>query len=129
MSVILLTGGGGGGLVPWGGVWSQGGLQFFLGGSGPGGSPIFRGVSNFWGGGCLQFLGGCLQFFGGVLQFFGGVLQIFFFFQIFFLFFFKSFFPKISSGMHQPPPPRDGQCTAGTHPTGMHSCSIDPLFL
>ena len=58
-------------------------------------------------GGCLQFFGGCLQFFvwGGVSNFlFGGCLQ--FFFQIFFLFFFKSFFPKISSGMHQPSPPR-----------------------
>ena len=68
------------------------------GGSGPGGGP---------------------PIFQGGLQFF------FFFFQIFFFFFFKSFFPKISSGMHQLPPPppiQDGQCAAGTHPTGMHSC-------
>ena len=57
LSVILLTGG----------VWSQGGLQFW-------GSPIFRGVSNFLRG--LEFLGG-LQFWGGSPNFF------FFFFQFF----------------------------------------------
>ena len=82
-----------------------------VGVSGPGGwSPIF------WGG--LQFLGGGLQFFWGVsnfsvgLQFFGGSPN----------FFFQIFFPQNSSGMHQSPPSRDGQCTAGTYPTGMHSC-------
>ena len=48
-------------------------------------------------------------------EIFGGVSEIFF------SFFFQFLFPqKISSGMH--PPPRDGQCAAGTHPTGMHSC-------
>ena len=58
-----------------GGFWSQGSPIF------QGGSPIFRGVSNF--SGVSNFLGGCLQFFGG-LQFFEGVsnfsegLQFFF---------------------------------------------------
>ena len=42
-------------------------------------------------------------------------------------FFFQFLFPKRNpSGMHPlpcpPPAPRDGQCAAGTHPTGMHSC-------
>ena len=59
--------------------------------SGPGGSPIFR--------------GGCLQFFGE-----GGVPPKFFFF--------KSFFPKISSGMHQHPAPlsprRQSMCSRYT---------------
>ena len=57
---------------------------------------------------------------GGVSEIFGGS-------EIFFLFF-SNFFPpqKNPSGMHThthtPPPPPDGQCAAGTHPTGMHSC-------
>ena len=94
-----------------------GGLQFF------GGSPIFwgvGGVSNFSGGspivqGGLQLFGGS-PIFEGVTNFSGQGVSKFFFL------FFKIFFPKISSGMHQPLPPRDGQCAAGTHPTGMHSC-------
>ena len=71
------------------------------------------------GGGLVPGGGRCLQIFGV-----GGGLSKFFF-SNFFSFSFKSFFPKISSGMHQPPPPpRDGQCAAGTHPTGMHSCIL-----
>ena len=62
------------GLVPGGG-WSA-----------PGGwSPIFLGSPIFWG--SPIFRRGGLQLFGGVLNFF-----------------FQIFFPKISSGMHQPPP-------------------------
>ena len=83
-----------------GGVWSQGGLQFFGGG-----------VSNFSGG---------LQFFGGVSKFF------------FSSFFFSIFFPPKKILLGCTPPPRDGQCAAGTHPTGMHSCFTfgcsEPLF-
>ena len=103
----------------------MGGLQFF--GGSPiflGGSPFFRGVSKFLGGGGggLHFLGvsnffGGLQFFGGRgspifrgdsnfsgggggLQFFGG----------------SPIFLGVSnfSGYDQR--------SAGTHPTGMHSC-------
>ena len=86
----------------------------FRGGS----DPNFRGgglTQIFWGGGvCSKFLGGgvCSEFSEG------GCLKLIF------LFFFQFIFPqKNSSGMHTPPlRPRDGQCTAGTHPTGMHSC-------
>ena len=65
----------------------------------PRGSPIFRGgVSNFSGGGVSNFLGG-----GGWGDFF-----------------------LISAFFGDTPPPRDhpecGQRSAGTHPTGMHSC-------
>ena len=77
-----------------------------------GGSLEFLGgVWKFWG--VSGIFGGCLEFLGGLfLQIFGGVF-----------FFFQFLFPeKNSSGMH--PPPRDGQCAAGTHPTGMHSCSL-----
>ena len=66
--------GGGSGLVP-------GGLQFFWG------SPIFRGVSNFSGGGISTFFG--------------------------------------DTPTHPPPQdltPEYSQRSAGTHPTGMHSC-------
>ena len=85
-------------------VWSRGGVSNFSGGV-----SKFGGVSPIFFGG-VQFFRVCLQFWGG-LQFFGGL-------QIFFSFFFNFFPPKNSSGMH---PPRDGQCAAGTHPTGMHS--------
>ena len=69
-----------------------------------------RGVWNFWGGGeFLQFFGG-----GEVSEIFGGrgspILGGL----------------KFSVGVWNfllgcTPPPWDGQCTAGTHPTGMHS--------
>ena len=89
-------------------------------------------------GGCLQFFeGGCLQFFGGrgiygvspifcqggVSIFSGGCLQFFGGSPIFFLFFFNFISPqkKVLLRYTNPPPP-DGQCAAGTHPTGMHSC-------
>ena len=100
----------------------------------------FTGVclSTRGGGVCSKFSGGCLlQIFGGggLLQIFGGgcLLQIFVggvsaqnfwgVSEIFFSFFFNLFDPpqKNSSGMHPPPRPREGQCAAGTHPTGMHS--------
>ena len=87
---------------------------------------------NFWGGVCSKFSGrgvsapnfrgGCLlQIFRGVSEIFWGGLKFFF------LFFFNFFSPpKNPSGMHTHththPPPRDGQCAAGTHPTGIHSC-------
>ena len=104
-------------------------ILFRGGGSGPGGSPIFRGVSNFLGSpifrgspifwGVSNFRGGGdgVSNFprGGGVSNFGGSPNFFFFF-------FSIFSPKISSGMHQPPPPRDGQCAGGTHPNGMHSC-------
>ena len=79
------------------------------------GSNFSGGVSNFSG--------------GGVSPIFWGVSPIFrggspnFFFSNFSSFSSNLFFPK----MHQtpPPPPRDGQCAAGTHPTGMHSFFFD----
>ena len=90
-----------------GGVWSRGGSPIFLERS-----PIFWGVSNFSGG--LQFFRGVLQggspIFQGVSNFSGGS-PIFGGSPNFFFSFFFNFFPKISSGMNQPPPPpRDGQC-------------------
>ena len=102
VSVILLTGGGLSDLKFWGGclVWN------------------FRGgclVWNFWGGVVWSEIFG-----GGVsgLKFSGGV------WNFFFILFSNFFFPqKILLGYtHTSPPPRDGQCAAGTHPTGMHSC-------
>ena len=64
-------------------------------------------------GGGSEISGGVWNFRGGV-KFWGGVWNFFFFF-------FQFLFPqKNPSGMHTPP--RDGQCAAGTHPTGMHSC-------
>ena len=112
--MILFTGGGG--LVPGGFLQFFGGFLQFLGGlpifrGGGGVPPIFRGgSSNFsggvWSGGFLQFFGGFLQFFGGggSSNFSGGVC---------------------CSGT---PPgqqtPEYGQLSAGTHPTGMHSCCI-----
>ena len=79
-----------------------------------GGSPIFRGVSNFSGGrGVSNFSGG-----KGGLQFFRGSPNFFFLF-------FSISFPQRNSFWDAPtPPPGDGQCAAGTHPTGMHSCFI-----
>ena len=80
----------------------QGGLQFFggvspiLGGLQFWGVSNFSGVSNFGGSpifGVSNFSGG-LQFFGGPPIFRGGALQ-----------------------------PEYGQRSAGTHPTGMHSCN------
>ena len=89
--------------------------------SGPGGS------SNFFGGVPPNFFGGVLQIFGG------GFLQIFWGgspnFQggspnFVFLFFFSISFPQ-KKFFWDAPLPQDGQCTAGTHPTGMHSCQIN----
>ena len=96
----------------WGGVCSKffGGclLQIFGGVS----APDFRGVggvsSKFWGGVCSKYFG------GEVSEIFGGLK--------FFSFFFSISFPPKKSFWDAPPPPRDGQCVAGTHPTGMHSC-------
>ena len=101
-----------------------GGLQFFRGGSSkfPGGvSPNFRGgggVShfrggfqifggrgvppNFWEGVSPNFRGGPIFWGGGVLQFLGGS-------------------PNFSGGGGLQFS-EYGQCSAGTHPTGMHSC-------
>ena len=72
-----------------------GGSSKFFGGV----PPNFRGVSNFSGGGFLHiFGGGGSPIFrgGGFLQIFGGVGS----------------------------PPEHGHCSAGTHPTGMHSCLL-----
>ena len=102
-------------VCPQGGWWVffWGGPPNFRGGGYFGGVlQIFRGVpflggcsSKFWGGifggvpfGGGYFFGGCL--FGGV-YFLGGCLF---------------------GGV---PPPEYGQRSAGTHPTGMHSCSLD----
>ena len=71
-------------------------------------------------GGVSEILGGGSGLkFGGVsgLKFSGGVSENFFFF-----FFPISFLSKKSCWDAHPPPPRDGQCAAGTHPNGMHSC-------
>ena len=112
-------------VCPQGGSFFSGGVFFggsskfsgggvFLGGVPPnfrGGGCILGGVSffggvplNFWGGGFLQIWGVCLFgggiFLGGCL--FGGVVP-------------PNFFWGGS-------PPEYGQCSAGTHPTGMHSC-------
>ena len=61
---------------------------------------LLTGVVVVWSlGGCLQFFegGGVSPIFQGGLQFLGGGFSKFFFFSNLF---FKSFFPKISSGMH-----------------------------
>ena len=119
-----------GGSGPGGGFSNfSGGLQFSGGFSNFWGSPIFRGcpifqgVSNFLGVsnilGGLQFSGGVLQFFGG-FQFFGGVSNFSGGLQMFFLFF--SIFSPQKFFWGAPTPPLDGQCVAGTHPTGMYSC-------
>ena len=92
------------GSCPGGSPIFQGSLKFFWGSPiflGGGGFPICQGVSNFSGGGLR----------GDPPQFFWGD----FFFDFWFLW-----------GYH-PPPPWDqtleyGQRSAGTHPTGMHSC-------
>ena len=88
-----------------------------LGGSGPGGSPIFRGALVPRG---LQFFGG-LQFFKGVSNFLGGLRgdpHNFFWGGNFFLI--SAFFGDTPPSQDQPP--EHGQRSAGTHPTGMHSC-------
>ena len=114
--VILSTGGGvcawRGGL-PGGGVsaWRGGFLQIFLGGCLPGGGV----PPNFGGGVCLE--GGFLQILGGVCLErggWGGFLQIFW----------GGCLPGRGGGS----PPEYGQRSAGTHPTGMHSC-IEPKIL
>ena len=80
---------------------------------------VHRGVSNFWG--VSNFLGvsnfsGGFQFFrevsnySGGLQFFGGGI------------FLISSFLRIHPPLDQTP--EYGQRSAGTHPTGMHSCSL-----
>ena len=66
-----------------------------------GGSPIFQGVSNFSGGDLQFFEGGSPLIFQGVSSNFSGGLQ---------------FFGGDS--------PEYGQRSAGTHPTGMHSCFL-----
>ena len=90
-------------------------------------TQIFGGgvCSKFWGGRVWpKFSGGGVwpKFTGGSAPNFRGGEGS----EIFFSFFFQFIFPpKNSSGMHNlppPPTPRDGQCAAGTHPTGMHSC-------
>ena len=66
---------------------------------------------------CQEFCpqGGSPNFFGGGVSNFSGGLQNFFLF-------FQFLFPPKNSFWDTPPPPQDGQCMAGTHPTGMHSC-------
>ena len=78
----------------------------YLSTGGGGVSPIFQE------GGCLKF-GGSEIFRGGVSPIFQGVSPNFFFF------FFNFFSPQKS---FWDAPPQDGQCAAGMHPTGMHSC-------
>ena len=99
VSVILLTVGGGG---VWSEIWGGGVWSEILGG------------------GCLvwNFRGGVCVFWSEIFE--GGS-------EIFISFFFQFLFPpqKILLGYTHtlpPLPPRDGQCAAGTHPTGMHSC-------
>ena len=96
VSVILLTRGGG--CSRFCSNFGGGSSKFSEGGyffGGGGGSSKF-----FWEGGI--FLGGFLQIFGGVF-FWGGFLQIF-------------------GGGGGVSPPEYGHRSAGTHPTGMHSC-------
>ena len=76
-----------------------------------------------WSGGVLHFSGGFLQIFGGLqffggefLQFFGGVPPNFWGVSNFSGGGFLQFFGGGS-------PPEYGHRSAGTHPTGMHSCS------
>ena len=92
--------------------------QFFSNFSG--GSPIFLGVRwglKFFGGGCLQFFGGGVSNFSGGSPIFGGVsnwggcLQ-----------FFWGGFSNFSGGLQFFGGGVYGQRSAGTHPTGMHSC-------
>ena len=74
---------------------------------------------------CKSVLGGCLSnFSGGVSNFSGGEVKVKagppnFLGGNFFLF-------LLSMGIHRLPPPDQtpeyGQRSAGTHPTGMHSC-------
>ena len=84
------------------------------------------GVSEIFGGGAewgLKFSGGGVSEILGGLKFSGGGCSS----KFFFLFFSISLSPKKSFWDAHPPPPgtcRDGQCAAGTHPTGMHSCLI-----
>ena len=94
-------------------------------------APNFQGGLKFWGGVCSKFSGGlkfwggvCSKFSGGVsAQNFGGGFCSEFFggSEIFFLFF-SIYFPPKKFLLGCTPPPRDGQCVAGMHPTGMHSC-------
>ena len=89
------------------------------------GSPVFRGVSNFSGGGGSGprgfpiFLGGS-PIFPGVRGWLRGTPNFFLGGGIVFWF-------LLSLGIPIPPPrnqtPEYGQRSAGTHPTGMHSCS------
>ena len=92
------------------------------------------------GGGVCSRVGGCVcsqgggAWLGGLFR--GGVTPpkkflIFFFdfFLNFFLNFFFDFFFLLSLGTPPPPPCQKqtqayGQRAAGTHPTGMHSCSF-----
>ena len=86
---------------------STGGVLQFFGGvsSNFRGAPNFRGgVSKFLGG--LQISGGP-PIFRGVLQFFGGVVSNFL------------------GGLQ----PEYGQRSAGTHPTGMHSCYFQYIHI
>ena len=75
-------------------------------------------------GGSSNLGGGFLQFFGGVPPILGGFLQ-----------FFRGGVPPIFRGVcySGTPPgqqtPEYGQRSAGTHPTGMHSClSVNSVY-
>ena len=105
---------------PQGEVWSR---------EGRGVPPNFRGGLQFFGRGFppTSFggaVGGFLQFFwGGVSPIFWGVLRFLGGLQNFFSSFFSIFFPPKKSFWDAPTDrDRDGQCAAGTHPTGMHFC-------
>ena len=109
VSVILSTGGacvvapGGCMVAPAGGghAWLlQGGMRGCSGGGGMHGCS--RGVGGAW---LLQ--GACMVAPGGVCGFFRGVACVFF-----------------SRGACVVFPMRYGQWAGGTHPTGMHSCSV-----
>ena len=59
---------------------------------------------------------------GGMHGFFFIFFHFFSFFLHFFCIFHFSIFFSIFSFFFGIPPPPDGHCAGGTHPTGMHSC-------